>query len=87
MPLEADKRLSKAEPQVSIQRLCQLIELPVSSYYYTPVIRLVDKVIAKKMKAIFEETFHSYGKRRVAVELKKEAFTIGVFKTARLMKH
>ncbi len=29
-----------AKPKVSIQRLCQLIELPVSSYYYTPVITL-----------------------------------------------
>lgn len=78
--------MSKAEPKVVIQRLCQLLEFPISSYYYRPVIRLVDEALKKKMNDIFEDSFHSYGKRRLAFELKKETFTIGVFKTAKLMK-
>ena len=78
--------LSKVEPDSSIQRLCCLLELPISSYYYTPVSRPLDKVITKKMQAIFEDSFHSYGKRRLAFELQKSSFSIGVFKVARLMK-
>lgn len=81
------QQLSKAEPKISIQRLCRLLELPISSYYYTPVVRATDKVLGDKMKAIFSTTFHSYGKRRLAFELNKDkSITIGLFKTARLMK-
>lgn len=80
------RQLSKAEPYIAIQRLCCLLELPISSYYYKPVSRPLDKVITEKMQAIFEDSFHSYGKRRLAFSLQKSSFSIGVFKTARLMK-
>jgi len=76
----------KAEPQITIQRACRLLELPVSSHYYPPEIRPEDEAIKKRMATIFEDSFHSYGKRRLAFDLKKESFKIGVFKTARLMK-
>ena len=80
------RQLIKAEPQITIQRACRLLELPVSSYYYTPEIRPEYETIKKRMAKIFEESFHSYGKRRLAFDLKKESFKIGVFKTAKLMK-
>lgn len=79
-------QLTKAESQITIQRVCQLLELPVSNYYYTPVIRPEDEAIKKRIAKIFEGSFQSYGKRRLAFELRKELFDIGVFKTARLMK-
>ncbi len=81
------QQLSKAEPKISIQRLCGLLELPISSYDYTPVTRVADEVLGNKMKTIFEDTFYCYGKRRLAFELnKEESVTVGLFKTARLMK-
>ena len=80
------QQLIKAEPLTAIQRLCRLFELPVSSYYNTPVIHPEEVVIKEKMVEIFEASFGSYGKRRLAFDLKKESFEIGVFKTARLMK-
>lgn len=80
------RQLSKAEPCISIQRLCCLLELPISSYYYKPVSRPLDKVIMEKMQAIFEDSFHSYGKHRLAFALQTSSFSVGVFKTARLMK-
>ncbi|WP_084035624.1 IS3 family transposase [Marinomonas ushuaiensis] len=40
----------------------------------------------KRIVKIFEGSFQPYGKRRLAFELKKESFNIGVFKTASLMK-
>ncbi len=80
------RQLIKAEPLIAIQRLCRLLELPVSSYYYLPVIHPEEVAIKQKMVEIFEGSFHSYGKRRLSFDLKKESFDIGVFKTARLMK-
>lgn len=80
------QQLIKAEPLTAIQRLCRLFELPVSSYYYLPVIHPEEVVIKQKMVEIFEDSFRSYGKRRLAFNLKKESFEISVFKTARLMK-
>jgi putative transposase len=58
----------------------------MSSYYYEPALRLEDEEIKLRMVEIFEASFHSYGKRRLAIDLKKASFKIGVFKTARLMK-
>jgi len=43
-------------------------------------------VIADKVQALLKGSFHSYGKRRLAFELQKKSFSIGVFKAARLMK-
>ena len=71
---------------MAIQRVCRLFELPVSSYYYMPVVRPEEEDIKQRMVEIFEESFHSYGKRRLVIDLKKALFKIGVFKTARLMK-
>ncbi len=67
------RQLIKAEPKITIQRVCRLLELHVSSYYYTPEIRPEDEAIKKRMAKIFEESFHSYGKRRLAFDLKKES--------------
>ncbi len=80
------RQLIKAEPLIAIQRLCRLFELPVSSYYYEPLVRSEDEEIKQRMVEIFEASFHSYGKRRLVIDLKKASFKIGVFKTARLMK-
>ena len=80
------RQLIKAEPQITIQRACRLLELPVSSHYYPSEIRPEDEAIKKRMATIFEDSFYSYGKRRLAFALKKESFEIGVFKMAKLMK-
>ena len=80
------KRMRKAESNASVDRLCGLLELPVSTYYYRPVIQLEEINLKVKMTEIFEDSFGSYGKIRLSKALKKEGFQVGVFKTARLMK-
>lgn len=80
------QRMRKAESNASVERLCGLLELPVSTYYYRPVIRLEEINLKLKMTAIFEDSFESYGKIRLSKALKKEGFQVGVFKTSRLMK-
>jgi putative transposase len=51
-----------------------------------PVVRPKEEEIKQKMVETFEASFHSYGKRRLVIDLKKSSFKIGVLKTARLMK-
>jgi len=79
-------QLSKAEPDATRQRLCRLLELPVSTSYYTPVDHEEDKKMMDALLKINQETFGTYGARRMAKALQKEAFNIGRFKTSRLMK-
>ncbi|MDE8604409.1 IS3 family transposase [Marinomonas sp. RSW2] len=71
---------------IAIQRACRLFDLPVSNYYYVSLVRPEDEDIKQRMVKIFEESLHSYGKRRLVIDLRKALFKIGVFKTARLMK-
>lgn len=80
------EHLHKAEPQVTIQKLCQLLELPISSYYYKTVQRVEELELKEKMREIFTQSFKTYGKRRMAKALQNEGFQIGVFKVSRLMK-
>ena len=80
------KQVKKAEPKISIQKLCQLFGVPLTSYYYKPIQGPDTNEIFDIMKQIHEDNFQSYGKRRMSVALKKKGKSIGLFKTARLMK-
>jgi len=80
------EQLHKAEPKTAIQKLCQLLDLPISSYYYKTVERPEDLELKEKMQKIFTQTFNTYGKRRMAKALQNEDFQIGIFKVSRLMK-
>lgn len=80
------EQLRKAEPKTSIQKLCQLLELPISSYYYNPIERLENQELKEKMQSIFTQTFETYGKRRMTKALQNEDIQIGIFKVTRLMK-
>ena len=80
------KQVNKAEPKISIQKLCELLELPVSSYYYKTVMRPEDLELKEKMQEIFTQSFNTYGKRRMVKALQNEDFQLGIFKVSRLMK-
>ncbi|WP_172959694.1 IS3 family transposase [Thiomicrorhabdus aquaedulcis] len=76
----------KAESNVSIEKLCNLLELPVSSYYYQPAVPPEQEKMNEMAEKMFDESFDTYGKRRLSNALRKEGFAMGVFKTSRLMK-
>lgn len=78
--------MRKAEPNTAVEHLCKLLDLPVSNYYYRPVMRLAELKLHAKIQDIFEKSFDTYGKRRLAHQLKLQNFKVGIFKTARLMK-
>lgn len=80
------KRMVKAESKLSIEKLCNLLELPVSSYYYQPAVPPEQEKMNEMAKQMFDKSFNTYGKRRLSNALRKEGFAMGVFKTSRLMK-
>ena len=77
--------MNKAEI-VAISKLCELFEVPISSHYYKPVINSLDEEIIKIMQQIHQGNFQSYGRRRMVVALEKQGVSIGITKTAKLMK-
>lgn len=79
-------RMRKAEPKATVERLCGLLELPVSTYYYRPVIDIEMLNLELKAKEIFEASFGTYGKRRMSKALKKQGFEVGIFQASTLMK-
>ncbi len=81
--------MKKANPAWTITDLCQTLDIPMSSYYYqvreTPVDIEKEKILVA-IKTIAAETQSTYGKRRMQPALKIQGFTLGLYKTAAMMK-
>ena len=78
--------MRKAENNLNLTHLCELFDVPVSSYYYQPVDQSNDARYHDKLTVIHNENLHSYGKRRMKTALKDDNINLGVFKISRLMK-
>jgi len=72
--------MNKAEI-VTISKLCELFEVPLSSHYYKPIINSLDEKIIKIMQQIHQDNFQSYSQRRMVVALEKQCVSIGITKT------
>jgi helix-turn-helix protein/integrase-like protein len=83
-------REQKKTYQVTV--LCRVMGVSTSSYYAwrqapeDSVRKQRDEMLADKAEQIFSEHKSIYGSRRLSDELKKQGFTVGRFKTRRLMK-
>jgi len=77
-------RLKKAESSYSIQELCSVFSLSVSSYYYQP--KKINEALAGEVIQIFEDSFGIYGRRRVHKELQKLGVNAGIYKAASIMR-
>ncbi len=78
--------MRKAEQNLNLSHLCQLFDVPVSSYYYPSVHKPNDAAYRDKLTVIHNENFQAYGRRRMKVALADNGINLGVFKIARLMK-
>jgi len=81
--------MKKADPALNMLHVCQLFNVPVSSYYKrqeVAVINLEEERIINLIKTIHNDNLKCYGRRRMFRELKKEDVGIGIFKVARLMR-
>ena len=72
--------------EISLQRHCELLGLPISTYYYKAV--GIDDEQTEQMKAIdrIYTRFPFYGSRRIAKALQNEGFIIGRKRIRSLMR-
>jgi transposase InsO family protein len=76
--------MKKAESHLNISQLCQLMNVPIASYYYHPTDKPETAQYLDKMKVIHKENFQAYDRRRMRVALKNQGIQMGVFKITRL---
>lgn len=78
--------MNQMKEAYNITELCNVFDLPSSSYYYKPVdITQKNATIVAKIKEISIGTNYTYGKRRIHKSLRANGFRIGVHKTKKLM--
>ena len=81
--------MKKAEDNYTIDELCRLFDLSLSTFYYqakhSSCSAASQKIVAE-IQVIAEEVDQTYGKRRIKVELENRGFSIGIYKTASHMK-
>lgn len=70
----------------STTELCTAFDVSASSYYYKPVgLSELDQQIMVSIKTISESVDHTYGKRRMMLDLNDLGYSLGAHKTKRLM--
>jgi transposase InsO family protein len=81
--------MKKADPMLNIQHVCQLFDVPISSYYKRQEVatKNVEKeFFISRIIAIHNDNLQCYGRRRMLKSLQKEGINIGIFKVVRLMR-
>lgn len=81
--------MKKAEENYTINELCRLFGLSLSTYYYQlkqSAPSTQSQQLVTEIQKIAEETDDTYGKRRMKVELNNRGFIVGIYKTASHMK-
>lgn len=80
--------VKKANPEYKTKELCALFKLSISTHYYhlNQEVSESEQFMLNEIKEIAIEHRHAYGKRRMKEELNNKGLSIGVYKTASLMK-
>ena len=78
--------MKKAESHLKLSHLCQLMNVPIASYYYHPVHKPEVAQYIEKLTVIHKENLQAYGRRRMKTALDGQGIQLGVFKIARLMR-
>ena len=81
--------MKKAEESYTVDELCRLFDLSLSTYYYQlkqSVPSTQSQQLVTEIQKIAEDTDDTYGKRRMKVELNNRGYIVGVYKTASHMK-
>jgi putative transposase len=79
--------MKKAYSRYTASELCQVLDVPSSSYYYqAQESSLAEIELITHIICIAKETGNTYGKRKMQVELASLGHDIGLYRTASLMK-
>ena len=83
------EKIKKANSDYSVNELCVLFTVSLSSYYYQikpKVLSPEKEQMMVEIKAISQRTGNTYGKRRMLIELLVLGYQLGLYLTASLMK-
>jgi transposase InsO family protein len=78
--------MKKVDPSLPVERVCQLCNVPIASYYYKPSDKSEEESLHSKMNVIHTDNLEAYGRRRMKTALISQGIQLGEFKIARLMK-
>lgn len=82
-------RLNKASYGYSLRKLCGLLNVNSSTYYHSVKPGQIDftrSVLIQTVQTIDHDIDKTYGTRRMKVELNARGYSIGLYKTASIMK-
>ena len=81
--------MRKADAKLNVQHVCQLFDVPISSYYKQQevvAINIEKEFIISRIIDVHNNNLQSYGRRRMFKSLQIEGINIGIFKVAKLMR-
>ena len=80
------RAMKKVENHLKLSRLCQLMNVPIASYYYRPIDKPETAQYIETLTIIHKENPQAYGRRRMKTALDDESIQLGAFKISRLMR-
>lgn len=82
-------QMKKADPKLSLDHLCKLFGVSPSTWYYQQSAALKsdpeEEKIVRLMQDIHQQSYGSYGRRRMKKALNNQGVEIGHYKVSRLM--
>lgn len=79
--------MNKVHKDYRVSELCRVLGVSASTYYYQPVApSLEEKRMIVDMTIVFEESHHTYGKRRLQSALQSKGYSVGIAKVRSLTK-
>ena len=66
--------------------MCEVLEIPRSTFYYEPVEKPVEDELVEEIKKIFKDSRNNYGTRKIKKELEKIDLTVSRRRIGRIMK-
>ena len=72
--------MKKAENHLNISHVCQLMDVPIASYYYHSTVKLENAQHLDVMRVIHKENLQTYGRRRMKVALEEQGIQLGIFR-------
>ena len=84
--IEMRNLITPSDQEVPVSRQCELLGIPLSTYYYKPLRTTHEEDELCRLIDIIYTDFPYYGSRRIAHTLKQECMPIGRKRTSSLMK-
>ena len=78
--------MNKAHSEYRVSDLCRALGVPISTVYYKKENNKNDLEIIEAIKEAAEDSYNTYGTRRIRKEVLKKVGSVSLYKIAKLMK-